>query len=210
MIITIDGPVASGKSTVAKAIAKELGIYYLYTGLLYRVIGFVLLEKLKTKEALIKFLDEITNKDLIFLYDVAYDYSDGEPHLFYKETDITSMLLDSKYDQIASIVGANKIIRDALLGVQRGIARYHDVVADGRDCGTVVFPDAQHKIFLTASLDVRAQRVALDRTRGETEVSLEKVKAELEQRDKRDMQRDVAPLIIPEGAVVVDSSHLTF
>lgn len=223
MIITIDGPVASGKSSVAKVLARELNIYYLYTGLLYRAVAFVFLKKLKDKQ---KYKDEVItdeifelnvksleSKDLEFIKAICYDYGKNEaesrPYIFYQEKDITQDLYDISLEQFASIISANKFVRHALLDLQRDIAKRYDIVADGRDCGSVVFPDADYKFYLTASSDVRAQRLMLDESRGKIERNLEKVKAELEQRDKRDSEREVAPLTIPENAIVIDNSKLT-
>lgn len=203
MIITIDGPVASGKSSVAKVLAKELNIYYLYTGLLYRAVAYLLKGH----------FEAITPERLTFIKDLSYDYGkdagEDRPYLFYQKEEITQHLYDAKLDQPASIVSVNKHVRDALLDLQRDVAKRYDIIADGRDCGTVVFPQAEHKFYLTASPQVRAQRLMLDEKRGVMERDLEKVKAELEERDKRDREREVAPLTIPQGATIIDNSELT-
>lgn len=217
MIITIDGPVASGKSSVARALAKELGIYYLYTGLLYRAVAYLILQKQHEKdisdEALIRLVTTITPEQLTFIKDLSYDYGKNaehaQPYLFYKDIEVTAHLYHASLEQPASIVSANKYVRAALLDLQRNIAQRYDVVADGRDCGSVVFPGADYKFFLTADVFIRAERLMLDDKRGDMEKDIEKVKAELEERDARDREREVAPLIIPEGAIIIDNSHLT-
>ncbi|MBU1008341.1 (d)CMP kinase [Candidatus Dependentiae bacterium] len=220
MIITIDGPVASGKSSVARALARELKSYYLYTGLLYRAVAHVLLDRLKKEKTRRPFLpefqeyvEELGPDQLEFVSDLCYDYGkddDGDrPYLFYLGEEITHDLYSSELDQPASIVSANKHVRDALLDLQRDVAKRYDIVADGRDCGTVIFPQAEHKFYLTASPEVRAQRLMLDEKRGPLQKDIEKVEAELEQRDKRDRERSVAPLTIPEDATIIDNSELT-
>jgi len=213
MIITIDGPVASGKSSVAKAIAKELEIYYLYTGLLYRAVAYVLKEDCKDGENFEEFFKKITPEQLAFIKDIAYDYgkddTESRPYIFYKDQEITEKLYSSSLSQPASVVSANKNVRDLLLDLQRDVAKRYDIVADGRDCGSVLFPDADHKFYLTASTEIRAQRLLLDERRGAMGESLEKVKAEVEERDRRDQEREIAPLTIPEGATVVDNSQIT-
>jgi len=220
MIITIDGPVASGKSSVAKALAKELNIYYLYTGLLYRAVADVLLNKLrqeKGRNILIpefqEYVETLGPDQLIFVKDLCYDYGkddkEARPYLFYQGTEITQCLYDASLDQPASIVSANNHVRDSLLDLQRDVARRYDIVADGRDCGTIIFPKADHKFYLTASVEVRANRLMLDEKRGKLEMDFEKVKAELQERDKRDRERGVAPLTIPDGATIIDNSDLS-
>ena len=212
MIITIDGPVASGKSSVAKKLAEELKMYYLYTGLLYRAVAHIMLDKFSQDE-LVSHLKTLSPDDLNFIRNICYDYGKNEgearPYIFYKDEEITEKLYTSELDQAASIVSANRYVREALLDVQREIAKKYDIIADGRDCGTIVFPDADHKFYLTADVDVRAQRLMLDETRGAMSSDFAKAKAELEERDKRDQERAVAPLKIPQDAIVVDNSKLT-
>lgn len=217
MIITIDGPVASGKSSVAKALAKELDMYYLYTGLLYRAVAYLLI-----KEKGEDFAQELSPEGLEFVKDLSYDYGkNGEParpYIFYKNEEITKHLYDRSLEQSASIVSANENVRAALLETQRNIAKKYDIVADGRDCGSVVFPEADYKFYLTADADTRAKRLLLDEKRSNLDRSiqpekkallLKTVKEELERRDKRDRERDVAPLVISEGAIVIDNSKFS-
>jgi cytidylate kinase len=211
MIITIDGPAASGKSTIAKKLAQRLGIYYLHTGLLYRAISYLMLQEVgNTKQALLEKLTSITDKELEdYTKNITYSYDDEGPHIFYHLKDITPMLEDAAFDQPASIVSANKKVRAHLLTLQRRIAKDHDLVADGRDCGSVVFPDAEIKFYLTAHLAVRAQRFLIDEKRKALNLELEKVKQLLQERDERDSSRDTAPLTIPDGAIVIDNSAMS-
>lgn len=203
MIITIDGPVASGKSSIAKALSQTLGYYYLYTGLLYRAVAYLAVQEGKNPSSL-------TEKDLWFIPSISYEYVDGNPRIYFKERDITDNLFNVSIDQPASIVGECGIVRAALLEIQRSIAERYDIVADGRDCGSVIFPNAEYKFYLTASVDERVRRLHGDKHRKAFEFSSEKLKAELEERDKRDKERSVAPLIIPKDAIVVDNSEMNF
>lgn len=212
MIITIDGPTASGKSSVAKALAQKLNFYYLNTGLLYRAVTYVIFTQLsqKTVQALQAWLTQAQEKDFDFITDMSYEYRDNEPHVFFKKQEITEYLFDAQIGQYASIVSLNTIMRNKLLLLQRAIGKKNNIVIDGRDCGSVVFPNAQYKFFLTASLDARVQRVLLDPTRNVQENDLEKIKTDLLQRDQRDRERTIAPLVVPDGAIVIDSSDLNF
>lgn len=206
MIITIDGPAGSGKSSVAKSLSEKLGFYYLYTGLLYRAVAYILVHKNGKK---IDELNNLTKEDLDFIPEISYEYKNRLPHIFFYGEDLTDYLNDSAWDQPASIVSAENYVRLALLDLQRNVAKKYDIIADGRDCGSVVFLNADYKFFLTASLDVRAQRIMGDEKRGGKIEDLQKVKVELEKRDKRDRERKIAPLIKPEGAIVIDNSNMS-
>lgn len=213
MIITIDGPVASGKSTVAQALATRLGFYYLYTGLLYRAFAYLLKKKYGTE--INQFLTcvgpcVVQPADLVMIAGIEYAYVDGKPHITIYGSAVSDELYHHDIDQLASIVSANKEVREALLPLQRHIGKKYDIIADGRDCGSVVFPNADYKFYLTASVDVRAQRVMNDVKRKNSDVDAAKIRQEIEARDQRDMNREVAPLRIPEGAIVIDNSVLSF
>ncbi|MCK4517659.1 (d)CMP kinase [Candidatus Babeliales bacterium] len=220
MIITIDGPVASGKSSVAKALAKELGFYYLYTGLLYRAVAYLLIKENGGDFAQGLAHEWLATSEVEFIKDICYDYGEesgnSRPYIFYKNEEITEHLYDRSLEQPASIVSANKYVRAGLLETQRNIGKKYDIVADGRDCGSVVFPEADYKFYLTADVDVRVRRLLLDKKRHILAKSIQAeektsqlAKEELERRDKRDREREVAPLVIPEGAIVVDNSKLS-
>ncbi len=209
MIITIDGPVASGKSTVAKELGNRLGLFYLNTGLLYRAVAYILVHELRKKiNWEVPF--EIKEEELDFINDIKYEFVEKEPHLFFKDKDITEFLSDASYDQIASVVSASKLVRDSLLPVQRGIGEKYNIIADGRDCGSVVFPDADYKFFLTANVDSRVRRILSDPKRKVVDKDYSRVEQELRARDKRDEEREVAPLIVPKDAIFIDSSTLDF
>jgi cytidylate kinase len=208
MVITIDGPVASGKSSVAQELANRLNFYYLNTGLLYRSIAYIL-STVKHKVLEVEPVRLLTIDDLSFVQDLIYEYSNGKPHIFYDGQEITSALYAARMDQGASIVSACPVVRQALLSLQRSIAQKHDLVADGRDCGSVIFPQAEIKFFLTADVDVRAHRLYNDPRRNVTQ-TFDDIKTSLIQRDERDRTRAIAPLVIPNDAIVIDNSALTF
>ncbi|MFA6535222.1 MAG: (d)CMP kinase [Candidatus Babeliales bacterium] len=209
MIITIDGPVASGKSSVAKEIGNRLGLFYLNTGLLYRAVAYILIHEFRKKINL-EFPFEVSEQELDFINEIVYEFIAGQPHVIFKGKDITVFLTAASLDQDASIVSACKILRDKLLPVQQNIGKKYNIIADGRDCGTVVFPNADYKFFLTASVEARVKRVLSDPKRKVQDSSYDKVKNEIEARDARDWQRAIAPLKIADDAVVIDSSDLSF
>jgi CMP/dCMP kinase len=208
MVITIDGPVASGKSSVAQELANRLNFYYLNTGLLYRSIAYIL-STVKHKILDASSVQLLTADDLTFVQHLIYKYSNSKPHVLFDGQDITSALYAAHMDQGASIVSAGPAVRQALLQLQRSIARKHDLVADGRDCGSVIFPQAEIKFFLTADVDVRAHRLYNDPRRNVTQTFYD-IKTSLIQRDERDRTRAIAPLVIPNDAIVIDNSALTF
>ena len=201
--IAIDGPAGAGKSTIAKALAKELGFRYVDTGAIYRTVAYFLdLLGISPKDidGVERYLDELT-------VDIAYD-EEGKQHMLMNGMDVTEDIRTLEIGQKASIVSAHAIVRDMLLDMQRSVARKHNVIMDGRDIGTVVLPKATVKIFLTASAQVRAQRRVEElRAKGQ-QADLQKVLAEIEQRDYRDSHRAVAPLKQAKDAVLVDTSEL--
>jgi cytidylate kinase len=209
MIVTIDGPAASGKSSVAQELGKRLGLFHLRTGLLYRAVAYILVHDFRKKinwDVPVEFAPE----DLTFIKDITYKFIDTVPHVFFKNTDITSHLSLASLDQMTSIISASKAVRKVLLDVQRKIAEQYNIIADGRDCGSVVFPSADYKFFLTASAEQRAARVTSDASRKEDIKDVDKIMREIEIRDKRDQEREVAPLTIPVSAIIIDSSNLGF
>ncbi|KKQ33227.1 MAG: Cytidylate kinase [candidate division TM6 bacterium GW2011_GWF2_37_49] len=209
MIITIDGPAASGKSSIATEICKRLKMVPLKTGLLYRAVAYILVQELD-KTINIETPNELSINDLNFIKDITYEFTDGIAHVLFKGKDVTEKLSFSSIDQIASIVSANKNVRELLLDVQRQIATKYNIVADGRDCGSVVFPSADYKFYLTATAEARAKRVMADVARKAETRTLEDVQKDIELRDKRDKERDVAPLIVPSDAITIDNTNLDF
>lgn len=158
MIITIDGPAASGKSTAARLLAKHLGYYYLNSGMLYRALSYLLLENGYTLETIANHSESDIKQYLDPQHLVYVSDDQTNAHIYFDNKEITQYLKNERIDQAASVVSTNKVVRDYLLSFQRQLASTHDVIVEGRDSGTVVFPQAEIKFFLTASLDVRAER----------------------------------------------------
>lgn len=200
--VAIDGPGGAGKSTVAKAAAKELGLIYVDTGALYRAVGVNALKKgIDTK-------DEALIKEMLADTDVELKYIDGVQHVFLNGEDVSAEIRTPDASMAASNVSAIQCVRDFLFDTQRNIAKKNNCVMDGRDIGTVVLPDAQLKIFLTASAEVRAQRRFLELKEKGAEEPYEKVLKELKERDYQDSHREIAPLKPAEDSVIVDTSEM--
>jgi cytidylate kinase len=210
IIITIDGPTASGKSSVARMLAQRLDICHLNTGLLYRSIGYVLVTEYGYNE---KKLEEPSRKDIESITKPGrliykYDSKNGIQILF-DNVDITPYLKDRLVDTYASVVAKNKAVRVALLEYQRCLASKCSIVAEGRDMGSVVFPDARHKFYLTAPLAVRANRWRkLQKKRGNV-FSAEEAEQIVNERDMRDKNRLLDPLIMSKDAQEIDTSDKT-
>ena len=203
--IAIDGPSGAGKSTLAKSIAGELGYVYVDTGAIYRTIGYFVRSRGADPgdaESVQRLLPEIHVKMM---------YSkDGLQHMLLNGADVTEEIRKPEISRCASMVSAHTCVRDFLLEMQREAARRHSVVMDGRDIGTVVLPEADVKIYLTASPEIRARRRCLELEQRGTPQPYEQVLKELRQRDWDDMHREVAPLRVAPDAVTVDTSELDF
>lgn len=204
MNIAVDGPSGAGKSTLCRALAKELGFIYVDTGAMYRAIALYALEKgadLNSEEAMAALLPDI-DLDLV--------YRDGEQRVYLCGRDVSDEIRTPEVSMATSAVSRFPAVRAFLLESQRGLARRGDVLMDGRDIGTVVLPDAQLKIFLTASPEDRARRRYEELILRGEEVSREQVLADVIRRDQQDSSRLTAPLRPAEDAVVVDTSGNTF
>lgn len=210
MIITIDGPAASGKSTVARAVAEKLSIYYLNTGLLYRALGYILVDTYGYTSEQLANPDEQLVKSIFDTERFVYCYTEAsKEHICIDHIDITGELKKPAVDRYASIVSANPMVRLFVLGYQRSFAQNASLVADGRDAGSRVFPNAEFKFFLTAPLDVRAARWQKDQERRGFDVSLNDSIEEVALRDERDSSRAHAPLVITEDAQIINTSDCT-
>lgn len=207
MIITIDGPVASGKSTIARALAKKLHFFYLNTGLLFRATAYVLLNIKEYSVAELKNIDSFDWKELTQLFTYKYVTSETA-HIFVKQHDITHLLVDPLIAQAASIISVNSGLRQELAYVQRAlITSENNAVIEGRDSGSIVFNRAHFKFFLTASIEVRAERWKQMQEERGSYISLETAFIQVNERDERDMRRLEAPLIIPQEGIVIDTSY---
>ena len=201
--IAIDGPAGAGKSTIAKRVAAQLGFMYVDTGAMYRTIAVYLLREqvdCENEALLAQALDKIS---------IGMKYEDGQQRMLLNGEDVTGLIRTQEVGQMASISSAKAIVREKLLALQRGLAAEHDVIMDGRDIGTRILPDADLKIYLTASTEARARRRFLELEQKGEHPSLEQIEAEIRERDTRDMNRSVAPLKQAEDAVLVDSSDMS-
>ncbi|MBR6922101.1 MAG: (d)CMP kinase [Clostridia bacterium] len=201
--IAIDGPSGAGKSTVAKALAKRLGFVQVDTGAMYRSVGLYIYRKgiqPDDADAVIPQLENI-NIDLGFSEEGQRIYLNGE--------DVSEKIRQNEISAYASKVSAIPAVRVFLLEMQRKLAREHSVVMDGRDIGTVVLPDAELKIFQTASVKERAKRRYLELTEKGQIVDLETIKKEIEERDYNDSHRAAAPCVPADDAVIIDNSNIT-
>lgn len=202
--IAIDGPGGAGKSTVAKAVAAKLGIVYVDTGALYRTIGLYVRRANvdpKDREGVSACLKDIT---------IEIKYEDGKQRVYLNGEDPGDAIRTPEMSMYASAVSAIPEVRAFLLDTQRDIAKKNSVIMDGRDIGTVILPDAEVKIFLTASEECRARRRYEELLSRGQSVRYEDVLAEMNQRDAQDAGRDVAPTAAAEDAVLLDNTDLTF
>ena len=201
--IAIDGPAGAGKSTIAKALAKSLGYYYVDTGALYRGLAYGLLEKgvpFQNEKAVTVSLPEIQ---------VELLYDKGVQKVLCNGKDRTAYIRAEEIGEGASIISQYKAVREKLLDLQRNVAAMHSCVMDGRDIGTVVLPKANKKFYLTASPEIRAERRWKELLEKGEKISLEQVLTEVKERDHRDSTRAIAPLKKAEDAIEIDSSNLS-
>jgi len=200
--IAIDGPAGAGKSTIAKKVAKELGYIYVDTGALYRGMAVYFLENGVSANETEK-IGQMCREAVVTL-----GYEDGVQQVYLNGENITAKLRKEEVGKMASVSSAVKEVRMQLLELQRDLAKKENVVMDGRDIGTNVLPQAETKIYLTASVDTRAKRRFLELQEKGVPCVLEEIAKDIEDRDYRDMNRDVAPLKQAEDAVYIDSSEM--
>ena len=198
--IAIDGPAGAGKSTMARACAKALGYLYVDTGAIYRTVGYYM--RLmgigpKDQDGIRRLIDEVN---------IDIRYADGVQHMILNGEDVTSELRTPEMSMYASGVSAQPCVRAFLLDMQRQLARTHNVIMDGRDIGTTILPNAQVKIFLTASPEVRAERRYMELKEKGVDVSYEETLADVIRRDKQDEKQSKAA----EDSILLDNSELDF
>lgn len=201
--VAIDGPAGAGKSTIAKRVAKEKDFIYIDTGAMFRAMAIHFLRCGIAADDHEKISEAV--KDV----NVTISYVNGEQNVFLNGENVTGQLRTEEVGNMASASSVNGDVRKKLLELQRKLAASANVVMDGRDIGTVVLPDADVKVYLTASVEVRAQRRYKELIEKGQEADLEKIKKDIEERDYRDMNREIAPLRQAEDAVLVDSSSMT-
>ncbi|MGN0526629.1 MAG: (d)CMP kinase [Acutalibacteraceae bacterium] len=200
--IAIDGPAGAGKSTIAKAVSKSLGYIYVDTGALYRTVGLNALrlgKDTKSKEEVIPTLKGL---------EVSLRFVDGEQRVFLGEEDVSTAIRQNEVSMAASNVSAIPEVRSFLFDLQRDIAKKNNCIMDGRDIGTVVLPDAQIKIYLTASPEARADRRFKELTEKGQSVDYDVILKEIKERDYQDMHREIAPLKQAEDAILADTTSL--
>lgn len=201
--IAIDGPAGAGKSTIAKAVAKRMNLIYVDTGMMYRAMALYVLRQnidLRDREKITEACGEA---------DVTIRYEDGVQMVFLNGENVSPLLRTEEVGNGASVISTIPEVREKLVELQRKLAAESDCIMDGRDIGTCVLPDAQKKIYLTASSGVRAKRRYDELTaRGEI-CDLTKIREDIEERDYRDMHREISPLRQAEDAVLLDTSDMT-
>jgi cytidylate kinase len=208
MNIAIDGPAGAGKSTLAKLVAKNLGSVYVDTGAMYRAMAIFMIRNnvdLKDITAIEKACERV---------DISITYEGGVPHVILNGEDVTPFLRTEEADNMSSVISVNQCVRTKLVALQQKLAKTTSVVMDGRDIGTVVLPDAECKIYLTASTHTRALRrykELLEKSGGDESkvAALEEIEKDIADRDYRDMHREHSPLMQAADAHLVDSSEMT-
>ena len=198
-VITIDGPAGAGKSSVSRSAANELGIKYLDTGAIYRAIALIL-----AKSEIEPDNDEYLREALSEINIVLRDNK-----VLVNDFDVSSEIRTPEVDELASLYSALPAVREALLGLQQEQKNYGSIIAEGRDVGSVVFPDALVKFFITASPEVRAKRRYDERKAKGKEADYDEILRAIKERDMNDSSRETAPLSVPEGAIYLDTSDMT-
>lgn len=203
MNIAIDGPAGAGKSTIARRVAKEKGYIYVDTGAMYRAIGLYFMNEGVDAENAAAVLEALA------AIQVEIKYEAGEQQVYLNGKNVSKKIRQEAVGNMASKVATKQAVRDKLLDLQRNLAATQDVVMDGRDIGTFVLPNAELKIYLTASVDTRADRRYKELVEKHMPADLEEIKRDIETRDYQDMHRKIAPLTQAEDAYYLDSSALT-
>ncbi len=204
MSVAVDGPAGSGKSTITKMVAEKLGYNYVDTGAMYRALTFNFLKN---------GLNELNEEKIKFLLsNIKFNvkFIDKKQHVYINEEDVSEKIRTAEVSKFTSLFAKSPAVREFLIDTQRNLAESNNIIMDGRDIASVVLPNADVKIFLTASVEERARRRVLDfENQGLTNVDYEKVKEEIKARDYQDENRDIAPLIKVDSAILLDTTSLT-
>ena len=201
--VAIDGPAGAGKSTIAKLVAKEKGYIYVDTGAMYRGLAIHFLDKGIQPQETEKVIEACKDAE------VTIAYEDAVQHVYLNGKDISSRLRNEEVGNMASVTSAIPEVRKKLLELQQNLAKTQNVIMDGIDIGTCVLPHADVKLYLTASVETRAKRRYQELQEKGEDCNLEEIAHDIEERDRRDMTREIAPLKQAEDAVLVDSSDMT-
>ena len=202
--VAVDGPAGSGKSTITKMVAKSLGFNYVDTGAMYRALTFNFLSNGLDE------LEEEEIKELLSKTDFKVEYVDGVQYVYVNDVEVSDKIRTAEVSKFTSLFAKSPAVRDFLIDTQRNLANTNNIIMDGRDIASVVLPNADVKIFLTASVEERARRRVLDFERqGIENVDFEKVKEDIKARDWQDENRDIAPLVKVDSATLLDTTSLT-
>lgn len=202
--VAVDGPAGSGKSTITKMVAKSLGFNYVDTGAMYRALTYNFLSNGLDK------LEEETIKELLSKIEFRVEYVEGVQHVYVNDEEVSDKIRTAEVSKFTSLFAKSPAVRDFLIDTQRNLANTNNIIMDGRDIASVVLPNADVKIFLTASVEERARRRVLDFERqGIKNVDFEKVKEDIKARDWQDENRDIAPLVKVDSAILLDTTSLT-
>ena len=202
--VAVDGPAGSGKSTITKMVAKSLGFNYVDTGAMYRALTYNFLSNGLDK------LEEETIKELLSKIEFRVEYVEGVQHVYVNDEEVSDKFRTAEVSKFTSLFAKSPAVRDFLIDTQRNLANTNNIIMDGRDIASVVLPNADVKIFLTASVEERARRRVLDFERqGIKNVDFEKVKEDIKARDWQDENRDIAPLVKVDSAILLDTTSLT-
>ncbi len=201
-VITIDGPAGAGKSTVSRTLAKRLNLIYLDTGAMYRAVA------LKAKRENIPFSDGNALFNMCEKINIHFKGDGENSAIFIDNEDVSTQIRMPEMDMLSSSVSAVPEVRKAMTALQRKIGEKGGIVAEGRDMGTVVFPDADYKFFVTASPEIRAQRRYDERKARNEEIDINKVEADIKKRDEQDQSRKLAPLKPADDAIMIDTSTM--
>jgi cytidylate kinase len=201
MIVVIDGPAGSGKSSTARAVAQRVNIEFLDSGAIYRTVAVLFLDAGRDEET---FIEKLTHTD------ISFEYDEGIFHTYINGKEVTSRIRTSEVNEVVSEVAAQPLVRDHVNSLMHEVIQERDFIAEGRDLGTVVFPDAALKFFMVADLETRARRRFKELQASDGSKTLNEVKKNLAQRDEADSNRPTAPLTQADDAIEVDTTDMTF